>query len=72
MKITVHVKPQSRKECVEKLSDGIYKVWVHESAIENRANQAVIKALSAHFKIPKSLVVLSKGSKGKHKIFEIA
>lgn len=70
MKIKVHVKPRSKREKVEKISENEFRVWVKELPIDGRANEAVIEALSRFFNIPKSRFSLVRGSKGKIKFFE--
>lgn len=71
MKISLIVKPNSRKESVEILTDGTYQVRVNASPIEGRANEAVIEALARYFSVPKSAVTILKGTTGKRKIVEI-
>ncbi|MCW6160024.1 MAG: DUF167 domain-containing protein [Candidatus Micrarchaeales archaeon] len=48
-----------------------YKIKVREKAIEGRANAAVIEALSVHFNVRKSDVVILKGASGRYKTIEI-
>lgn len=71
MKITVFAKPNSKKEKVEKLSELHYRVSVKAAPVEGKANDAIIKALSVFFKIPKTSIQLLRGAQGKIKIFEI-
>ena len=71
MKIEVLVKPGSSRQKVEEAGPNKYTVWVHEPPIENKANLAVIALLAGHLKVSKSCISLYKGSKGKHKIFEV-
>lgn len=47
------------------------EIWVREPAIDNKANSAVIAAVSKHFKVKKSEVKIVRGKKSKHKILEI-
>jgi len=70
MKILVKVKPNSREEKVEK-TDNNYTVYVKEPPAENKANQAVIKALAEYFKVAKSQVSILSGFKSKQKVVEI-
>ncbi|MBI2500420.1 MAG: DUF167 domain-containing protein [Deltaproteobacteria bacterium] len=72
MKISLIVKPNSRKESVEELPDGVLQVRVNAPPIEGRANEAVIEVLAKHFSVPKSAVTILKGAKGKRKMVEIA
>ncbi|WP_409478908.1 DUF167 domain-containing protein [Pseudobdellovibrio sp. HCB154] len=71
MKITVAVKPNSKKELVEQQPDGSYVVRVNVPPVEGRANERVIELLSEHFRLPKSLIALVGGQKSKKKIFSI-
>lgn len=49
----------------------VYKVSVKESAVDGKANKAIIHALAEHFGIAPSLVTLVSGATAKQKIFEI-
>ena len=72
MKISVHIKPNSRhREEVVKNDDGTLTVYIKASAIEGRANAAAIKLLAKHFKVAPSKVKLVRGATSKYKIFEI-
>jgi uncharacterized protein (TIGR00251 family) len=71
MRIDLLVKPNSRKEKVEKLPDGSYRLSVSAPAREGRANEAVIDALSKFFSLPKSRIQIIKGHHGKKKIVDI-
>ncbi|EKD91091.1 MAG: hypothetical protein ACD_30C00047G0016 [uncultured bacterium] len=71
MKISVSAKPKSKKEFIKKLKDFSYSVAVKEEAKEGRANEAVIKALSEYFNIPKSEIKIVTGLSFKQKIIEL-
>lgn len=71
MKITVKLKPGSKREMVEKDPLGGYFVWVRESAKEGKANEAAIYLLSEYFDVPKSSVELVSGHSSRIKIFNI-
>lgn len=72
MKISVHIKPNSRhREEVVKNDDDTLTVYVKAPAIEGRANAAAIKLLAKHFKVTSSKVKLVRGVTSKYKIFEI-
>ena len=72
MKISVHIKPNSRhREEVVKNNDDTLTVYVKAPAIEGRANAAAIKLLAKHFKVASSEVKLVRGATSKYKIFEI-
>ena len=72
MKISVHIKPNSRhREEVVKNDDDTLTVYIKAPAIEGRANVAAIKLLAKHFKVALSKVKLVRGATSKYKIFEI-
>jgi len=71
MKIMVKVKPNSKQEKVEKLSETEYVVHVKAPAKEGKANYAVIQLLSEHFRTPKSNISIIKGHKSRNKIIDI-
>ncbi len=71
MKIQVVVKPNSRKELVEKLDESHFVVRANAPAKEGKANRRVIELLSGYFNISKSRIGLVSGSTSKEKIFDI-
>ena len=72
MKISVHIKPNSRhREEVVKNDDDTLIVHVKAPAIEGRANAAAIKLLAKYFGVVSSKVKLVRGATSKYKIFEI-
>ena len=71
MKITVQVKPNTRKDEVMVRDDGVYVVKVAVPPIEGRANERLIEILAKHFKKPKRSVEILSGTRGRHKIVEI-
>ena len=72
MKISVHLKPNSRhrKEVVPN-DDGSLTIYTKAPAIEGRANAAAVKLLAKHFGVAPSTVKLVRGATSKHKIFEV-
>lgn len=72
MKISVHLKPNSRhREEVVPNDDGSLTIYTKAPAVEGRANAAAIKILAKHFKVAPSKVKLVRGATSKYKIFEI-
>ncbi|XDD51608.1 DUF167 domain-containing protein [Leptospira sp. WS92.C1] len=71
MKLTIYVKPNSKKVYLRKEEDGSFTIAVREPALEGRANQAVIAALSEELNFPKSRILIVSGEKGKKKIVEV-
>ena len=67
MQLLVEVKPNSKQESVEKITDSVFKVRVRAPAQEGKANEAVIKALAGYFDVPKSLIVIKAGKTSRTK-----
>ena len=70
-RIKVLVKPNSKHEKFEKVSDNEFRITVKEPPQDGKANAAVIRALALHLRIPKTHISLLHGTKGKTKLFEI-
>lgn len=82
MKITIHVKPQSKKSVVvlvepstlfttDRSSEYAYKVYVKEPAQEGKANSAVIRLLSEYFNVPQSCIRITHGQTTPQKVVEV-
>lgn len=72
MKISITVKPNSRKEEIVLSPDGSYTVRVAAPPVEGKANERVIILLARHFGVPKSRVTIARGAGGRRKTVEIA
>ncbi|MFH0985919.1 MAG: DUF167 domain-containing protein [Candidatus Omnitrophota bacterium] len=71
MKLTIKVKTNAKENAVQEMPGGELRVLVKAPPQEGRANEAVIEALAAHFKVPKSRVAIVGGFKSKTKIVQI-
>lgn len=72
MKISVHLKPNSRhREEVVVNDDGSLTVYAKAPAIEGRANAAAMKLLAKHYGVAPSKVRLVRGAASKYKMFEV-
>ncbi|MBB1566632.1 MAG: DUF167 domain-containing protein [Candidatus Saccharimonas sp.] len=72
MKISIHLKPNSRhREEVVANDDGSLTVYTKAPAIEGRANAAAVKLLAKHFGVASSKVKLLRGASSKYKVFEV-
>lgn len=70
-RIKIIAKPKSRKEKVEKIDEGTFKVFVKERPERGKANEAIIRVLSEYFNSPKSKLKIVSGFKSREKIIEI-
>lgn len=69
MIINIKAIPRAKRALVK---DGDpLRVYVTQPPEDGRANDAVIKLLSEHLKIPKSKIKIIKGEKSREKIIEI-
>lgn len=71
MKIFVKAKPNAKQVSVSKLSGNVYAVSVKEPPVDGRANEAIERALAAHFDVAPSMVRIVGGSTAKQKLFEV-
>ncbi len=70
MKIEIKVFPRSSQRKI--IKDGeCYKVYVHESATDGKANEAVRKLLAEELNTAKSHIMIIKGEKSRTKLIEI-
>ena len=71
MRIVVRIKPNAKTGSIEKGSEGELLVRVKAPAREGKANEALLKALSEYFDIPKSRLSIVNGLGSKNKIVEL-
>lgn len=71
MRITVRIKPNSRKESVEQTGERSFVVRANAPAREGKANARVVELLGKHFDRPKSAVSIIKGLNSKNKVIDI-
>ena len=71
MNISVKVKPNSKEEKIEKISDSEFLLRVRSAPKENRANRSAIALLGEYFDIPKTRIAIIRGQKSKNKIVSI-
>ena len=71
MKLKVKVKPSSRKDQVIKELDGTYKIKIKAPPVEGKANAYLITFLASVFDIPRTSIILLKGTAQANKLLEI-
>jgi uncharacterized protein len=71
MRVAVRVVPRARRTAVEPLADGGFRVTVTAPALEGQANEAVIDALAAYLRVPRSKVRIVLGQRARRKVVEI-
>ena len=70
--ILVEIKPNSRQNKVEKITDNVYKVRLTAPPKDGKANKQLIEILADYFKIAKSRVVIKAGKTSKTKVIVIS
>lgn len=70
MKLVIQVKPNSRRESVERQDDGSLRVLVNAPAQEGKANERVVALLAEYLKIPKSRLKIIRGQNSRIKTIE--
>lgn len=68
---TVHVKPGSKRPGIDTAADGSLTIRVAARAVDGAANEAVVRALAVHLKVPKSRVAVLRGHTARTKIIEV-
>lgn len=68
MRITVDVKPKSKKDSVEALSEDHYLVYTRAPASKGKANVAVTKLLKKHLGKPVNII---SGFTSSRKVFVV-
>lgn len=71
MRYTVIVKPGTSQERIIETAPGELMVCLRAKAHDGEANEALIKALSKYFNIPKTSIAITRGVKSRHKQIEI-
>lgn len=72
MKITVRVKPNAKRERVEKVGECDFLVRVRAPARGGRANARLVELLSGYLSLPKTSISIIRGHASKIKIIETA
>ena len=71
MRISVKAKPNAHHESITDLGGNSYEVAVTALPVKGLANEAIAKALAAHFGVARSRVRLVSGFTSRQKVFEV-
>lgn len=72
IQVAVYAQPKAHKTQVVGLHDGMLKIRVAAPALEDKANQELVRFLAAAFKVGRRDVVLLSGDHSRHKRFAIS
>lgn len=70
MIVNVRVIPRARKNQITVDEDGTVRVHTSAAPADGAANDAVIKMLAEHFKIPKTSIRIIRGASTRNKVIE--
>ncbi len=71
MIINVRVVPHARRNQVTVEENGNLRVYTTVAPVDGAANEAVIKMLAEHFKVPKTSIKIIRGVTARNKVIEI-
>ncbi|OGJ37233.1 MAG: hypothetical protein A2383_03410 [Candidatus Pacebacteria bacterium RIFOXYB1_FULL_39_46] len=71
MRISVIAHSGSKKPRIEKDAHDTFHVYVSQSPVQGKANQAIIKAFAQHFLIKPNQISILSGANSKHKTFHL-
>jgi uncharacterized protein YggU (UPF0235/DUF167 family) len=70
-KIRVKAVPDAKKEKLEVVSPGNFRVFVREPAERNQANRRITQIIAEYFRIPSGKLHMISGHRSLSKIFQI-
>jgi uncharacterized protein (TIGR00251 family) len=70
--LTVRIQPNARRNEIVGLYGDALKIKVAAPAVENKANTALVDFLGEMLGLPKSAIIIRRGSSSRSKLLEIA
>lgn len=70
MIVNIRVIPRARRNQITVDTDGAVRVHTTAAPADGAANEAVIKMLAEHFKVPKTSINIIRGSTSRNKVIE--
>ena len=70
--LEVHVLPRASREGVAGLAGDAVRIRLTAPPLENRANEALVRFLSASLDVPRPCVTIVAGRRGRKKIVRVA
>ena len=71
-RIKVKVIPRAKKNSVECITEGEYRVRLTAPPVEEKANLLLIKVLAEYFEVAPSLITIVAGEKNRQKIVVVS
>lgn len=70
-RINLRVIPRARQNKITTDANGTLRVHITAAPVDGAANDAVIRALSEYFKVPKSGIKIVRGATSRDKVVEL-
>ena len=70
MRYCVTVKPGSSQEKIVATGENDLIVYLRAKAHDGEANDALVKLLSKHFRVPKTTIKILRGARSRNKLIE--
>jgi uncharacterized protein YggU (UPF0235/DUF167 family) len=69
--IRIKAFPNSKKPAIEETAPQVLRVFVREDAQQNRANDAVMRAVADYYKLPRNKLKMISGHQKQSKMIQI-
>ncbi len=69
--IEVKVKPNSKQQKIQEISDKLFEIWVKSRPERGKANKELIKLIADHFKVQQNQIKIIQGLKSRNKTIKI-
>lgn len=69
--IRIKAFPDAKKATIEEVGPQVLRVFVREDAQENRANDAVIRAVADYYTLPRNKLRMISGHRSQNKMIQI-
>jgi uncharacterized protein len=72
VRLAIRLTPRARREQIEGTAAGMLKVSVMAPPVDNEANEALLRLLAKHFRLPRQSLSITGGAKSRGKIIRVA
>lgn len=72
MILNIKVIPRAKVNEVKELTTGCLRVHLCAPAVDNKANNALIRILAKHYRVKKSQVAIVRGGRSRNKVIAIS
>lgn len=69
--IRIKAFPNSKKPAIEETAPQVLRVFIREDAQQNRANDAVMRAVADYYKLPRNKLKMISGHQKQSKMIQI-